>query len=226
MNIGKAHQRLVREKMAESEEDRGLFGDWWDDLDLSPSAAEVVLIDHKTASAIIKKYEWMGCMSAITWFSYGLYFAGNCAGVVCYGSEYSENLGKICREKGLKCADWSKYGYEGKMILLNRGACVHWAPDYAASFLIRKSMSLLPDKFEVVTATTDPLAGEVGTVYQAAGFHYVGSMRDENKNVKSKEMDRDGWLIDKKLYGARAIRSMVGSTKIEDIKLKYPTVKK
>jgi len=34
-------------------------------------------------------------------------------------------------------------------------------------------MRLLPPQYEIVTATCDPAAGEIGTIYQACGFHYV-----------------------------------------------------
>jgi len=37
-------------------------------------------------------------------------------------------------------------------------------------------MRLLPARYKVVTATIDPRASEFGIVYQAAGFHYVGTM--------------------------------------------------
>jgi hypothetical protein len=37
-------------------------------------------------------------------------------------------------------------------------------------------MKLLPARYRVVTATSDPTAGEIGTVYQACGFDHVGQM--------------------------------------------------
>lgn len=165
-------------------------------------------------------------MAAINWFYYGIFFDNVCGGVVCYGPEYSENLGKVAREQGRAAADWSKYGFEGKMILLNRGACVHWAHPHSASKLIRQSMKMLPAKYEVVTATVDDLAGEVGTIYQACGFHYIGSMRDANKNVNSRKGDRDAWVINKKLYGSRNIRQRFGTTALDEIKKHHPDVKK
>jgi hypothetical protein len=165
-------------------------------------------------------------MPAVVWFSFGIFFDQVCAGVVCYGPEYSENLGIQAREQGRKCADWSRYGFEGKMILLSRGACVHWAHPHSASKLIRGSMNLLPRKFEVVTATCDPAAGEIGTIYQACGFDYVGSMRDNNGAVNSRFMDRDAWLIKGKIVGSRAIRQMCGSTKAADVARVYPDAEK
>jgi hypothetical protein len=38
-------------------------------------------------------------------------------------------------------------------------------------------MALLPDRFKVATATCCKAAGEIGTIYQACGFDFVGQMR-------------------------------------------------
>jgi hypothetical protein len=38
-------------------------------------------------------------------------------------------------------------------------------------------MRLLPERYAVVTATVDAEAGEVGTIYQACGFDFIGVMR-------------------------------------------------
>jgi hypothetical protein len=220
------HQKIVRDRQAQIAGSQNLFGEWWESIDTDISKAVVKEIDRATCEKIILEYEWLGCMPAVVWYMYGIFFEGNCGGVVCYGPEYSENLGKITRESGKKGADWSKYGFEGKMILLSRGACVHWAHKHSGSMLIRRSMDLLPDKYEVVTATTDAAAGEIGTIYQACGFHYVGSMREANINVNSRFMDRDGWMIDGKIWTSRSIRARCGTTKKEDIKKVFPNAKK
>lgn len=221
-----AWQKQIREKRRTENLDSDLLGDWWSKIDTDIKKAEVREVSYQMAEKIIKDYEWLGCMPAVVWHCYGIFFEGFCGGVVCYGPEYSENLGKITREKGLAGADWSKYGYEGKMILLSRGACVHWAHPHSASKLIRQSMKMLPKKYEVVTSTVDEAAGEIGTIYQACGFLYVGSMRDGNPNVKSKKLDRDGWLINGKIWTSRSIRSVCGNTQIENIKRYFPTVQK
>ena len=85
---------------------------------------------------------------------------------------------------------------------------------------------MLPKKYKVITATVDDLAGEVGTIYQACNFYYVGSMRDSNPKLNSKKGDRDGWLITNKLYGSRALRQKFNTTKIEILKKYYPDIKK
>lgn len=203
----KAHQRIVREQKAKRD-----IG-----YPKNPciSSAVVKEVDRETAKKIIEEYEWLGCMAAVNWYYYGIFFDGVCGGVVVYGQEYIENLG-----------NWDKYGYTGKIILLNRGACVHWAHPHSASKLIRQSMKMLPEKYKVITATVDDMAGEIGTIYQACGFDYIGSMRDNNPNVKSKKGDRCAWVINGKLYGARAIRQKFGTTRLEVIKSHYPDVKK
>jgi len=226
LDVGKAHQRIIREERERNAASEDLFGAYWKNINTDISNAQIKEIDRATCQKIILEYEWLGCMPAVVWHMYGIFFDGHCAGVVCYGPEYSENLGKLCRERGLAGADWSKYGFEGKMILLSRGACVHWAHPHCGSKLICGSMKLLPEKYEIVTSTTDHAAGEVGTIYQACNFYYVGSMRDSNPNVKSRKMDRDAWLIDGKIWSARSIRQKCGSTRIEEITKFFPSVKK
>ena len=96
---------------------------------------------------------------------------GSAASVV-YGDEYGENLGV-----------WNKFGFDGRIIALTRGCCLHWAHPHAASKLIRRSMDLLPERYKVITATVDGSAGEIGTIYQACGFDYVGTMRSGGRSL-------------------------------------------
>jgi hypothetical protein len=225
-DIGTAHQKKIRDERKQNAAADDLFGAWWQDIDTDIKKAVVRPIDRATCEKIILEYEWLGCMPAVVWYMYGIFFENYCGGVVTYGPEYSENLGIQARKAGRKCADWSKYGYEGKMILLSRGACTHWSHEHSGSFLIRQSMKMLPSKYEVITCTTDHAAGEIGTIYQACSFYYVGSMRDSNKNVNSRPMDREAWLIDGKLYSTRSIRAMIGSIKNDEVLKRWPDAKK
>jgi hypothetical protein len=154
----KAHQRVVRERLAAEDEHGG-------NTDIR--VAEVRAITGAEAKTIIAKYEWLGTMPAVVCHCFGIFFEGRCGGAVVYGIESGENLGV-----------WGRYGFDGKIIALVRGACVHWAHPHTASKLIRASMRLLPERYQVVTATVDAAAGEIGTVYQAAGFDFVGVMRE------------------------------------------------
>jgi hypothetical protein len=183
---GKAWQRQMREKIADDERASGAY---WESYDLDISKAIVKAIDVKTAREVIEQYEWLGKMPAVVWYCFGLYFGDVLGGVATFGPDYAENLGV-----------WDKYGFTGKIILLSRGACVHWAHPHSASKLIRGSMHMLPPRFEVVTATVDSDAGEVGTIYQASGFEYA-------------EMGthaRNGAIVNGKPYTSRALRQTFG----------------
>jgi hypothetical protein len=158
--LGRAHQRLIRERRAREDADVNLFGRWWESIDTDIRNARVGRISSATAEGVILDYEWLGTMPAVVWDCFGIYFDGHLGGVAVYSPEYSENLGV-----------WDRFGFTGKMILLSRGACVHWAHPHAGSKLIRHSMRLLLPRYEVVTATVDSAAGEIGTIYQACGFH-------------------------------------------------------
>ncbi len=210
IDVGTAHQKIIRDKKAQ-EDTHNLFGAYWTNIDLNLKKAVVKEVDLVTASKIITEYEWMGCMAAVNFYAYGIYFDGHCGGVVVFGPEYSENLGV-----------WDKYDYTGKILLLSRGVCLHWTPTNTNSKLIMTAIKMLPPQYKVITATTDHLAGEIGTIYQACNFHYVGSMRESNPNVKHRNKDREAWMINGKLYGSRNIRQKVGSQKMEDILKIYP----
>jgi len=186
---GKAWQRQMREQI---EQDERTDGDaYWESYDLDIGHAEVRPIDANTAREVIEQYEWLGKMAAVNWYCFGIFFGKALGGVAVYGPEYCENLGR-----------WDRFGYTGKIILLSRGACAHWAHPHSASKLTRGSMRLLPARFEVVTATVDSRAGEVGTIYQAAGFDYVGSIAPP---------DITEITINGVTYSTRALRARYGT---------------
>jgi hypothetical protein len=101
----KAHQRLIRERLAAADAPRA--------VDIGK--AEVRAISYADAKAIITRYEWLGTMP-VSQFHFGIFFDGELGGVAVYGAEPSENLGV-----------WDRYGYSGRIIALLRGACLHWA---------------------------------------------------------------------------------------------------
>ncbi len=194
----KAYQRIIREKLSLTEPTPPIR--------LDPHGCVVKQVSISEVKPTIETYEWMGCLAAVNWYSYALFFENYLAGAVVYGPDYAENLGV-----------WDKYNFTGKIILLSRGCCTHWAPPYCASKLISKSMKLLPKKYEVITAVVDALANEVGTVYQAANFFYVGVMR--------KTPTRIGILHDNKLYGSRSLRAKFGTQKFDEILKEWPDAK-
>lgn len=206
--IGEAWQYKVRKAKAVEEKNNP----YWETLDLSVKNSIVRPVDVATAKRIIEEYEWLGCMPAIVTHCFGIFFRDTVTGeeviggVTVFGKEYAENTGV-----------WDKYGFTGKILLLARGVCLHWTLKNTNSHLIIESIKQLPPQYEVITCTTDNLAGEVGTIYQACNFDYVGAMR------KGKE--RMGCIIDGKLYGSRSLRAKFGHSRKQDILAQFPDAK-
>lgn len=186
----KAHQRFIREQLATTEPTHK--------ADIG--TAVVTEITPSQAKEIIEKYEWLKTMPAFVLHCYGIFFDGICGGVVVYSLEQSENLGVFDR-----------YAFTGKIICLSRGACVHWAHPHSASKLVRASMRMLPEKYKVVTATVDSQAGEIGTIYQAAGMTYVGVMSKGGNRASI--IKPDGKRIPSRdaydLYGTRSVKRLL-----------------
>ena len=49
----------------QKEDAHNLFGEWWKKVDVDIKKAVVQPINFVTASNLIKKYEWLGCMPAM-----------------------------------------------------------------------------------------------------------------------------------------------------------------
>ena len=59
-----AHQKLIKDQM-EKEDAHNLFGRWWENVDTDIKKAVVQEIDVRTATNLIKRYEWLQCMPAM-----------------------------------------------------------------------------------------------------------------------------------------------------------------
>jgi hypothetical protein len=186
----KAHQRIIREQLAAQ--------------DSAPLATDIKTsivreISYADAKAIIEQFEYLRTMPARVRHCFGIFFGGRLGGAVVYADEQGENLGV-----------WDRLGYSSKIICLARGACTHWAHPHAASKLVRRSMRLLPACYQVITATVDPVAGEVGTIYQAAGFDYVGTMASGGARLRVS--DHNGHVV-----SDRSSRRKYGSSSVENL---------
>lgn len=169
--MGKAHQRIIREqkKLIDT---GGLFG--YPLADIKKCFCRE--ISYSTAKEIILQYEWLGTMGT-TQKHYGIYFNDVLAGAICFG--FFQALEGYSTFVGNKYAD--------KGIQLSRGACSHWAHEHSASKLIGfglREMAKLGRKY--VIAFSDPEAGEIGTVYQATNWHYLGFGKTKHFNLYDK----------------------------------------
>lgn len=135
----------------------------------SLSGCRVEAVTKLQAQEIIARYEWLaqdefGASFGRSQANYGLLSpSGEILGVVSFGLSGGTNANNICK-------------LPAKTICLERGACVHFAPKYSASFLIRGACKLAyRDRgWEVFYAYADEEAGEFGYVYQASNWYYLG----------------------------------------------------
>ena len=94
--------------------------------------------------------------------AYGLFDNGELVGVVTYGTPPSATL-----RTGLAGEEMAKHVLE-----LNR-LCLKYNRKNEASFLIARSLKMLPDE-RIVISFADTSQGHQGTVYKAANFTYHG----------------------------------------------------
>lgn len=150
-------------------------------------SAIVRKIDFQQAKPIIVEHEWLGRMSA-TSFHYALYPNADTdliAGVVCIG--------------GVNCTGGSYLHMPfsltpQQVAVFARGTCVWWAHKHSASFLIANALKKLqtdwPQK-KIILAYSDPSAGEIGTVYQATNWFYLGKTKTVTHRYRSPDGSRE-----------------------------------
>lgn len=119
--------------------------------------------DRAEAKKFIERYEWLGNLSQYTTHWFGTYYGDLLAGVVLMNvpNAFSKLMGE----------DTDKLER-----LISRGACISWSPKNLASNLIMQSITWMAHntEFRLFTAYADPTAKELGTIYQACNFYYLG----------------------------------------------------
>ncbi len=197
----KAHQRIIREKKQKTDLG-GLFG--------YPESiikeAKIKETNYVTAKKIIEEYEWLGTMGT-TQFHFGIYYRGVCAGVVCFGYFQAMNTNSGGHPYAPYVGEkFAKFG-----IQLTRGACVHWAHKNTGSKLISTGLRKISEKgYKYVIAFSDPEAGEIGTLYQATNWYYLGFSKTVHYDIYFKsgklfKNDRDFF----KEYGFTGFTKMI-----------------
>ena len=154
----KCWQREIRESFAAQ-----WHIDFDEDIDISKASAIVEQIDFNTCKRIILKYEWLGSMPAGAFLCAALKFKGRIAAVEVFTE--TKPGGKITL-------------FNQPATLLARGCCVYWAPPFASSYLISQSLKIIEKHYKgvprFIMAYSDWDAGELGTVYQASNWTYLG----------------------------------------------------
>lgn len=158
MKVGKAHQRAIREERAliEQRETVPLDGCY------------VETITREEAESIILVYEWLRSMPTRVKACYGLRAPdGELLGAAVFGNgPGSESGAHICGSE-----------YRGLAVCLERGACVPHTHEHAPSFFVNEAckQAAADHGWRIFYAYSDPTAGEIGTIYQALNWLYIGA---------------------------------------------------
>jgi len=85
---------------------------------------------------------------------------------------------------------------KNKEKLISRGACISWAPKNLASWLITKSIKYMVKntEFRAFSAYSDPEAKELGTIYQACNFIYLGQKFGAGSQYLDPTNPTRGWF--------------------------------
>lgn len=133
---------------------------------LNVKQAVIRSVSRKLAEHIILKYEWLGTMGKST-YHYGIFYGDYCAGVCCVA--VGGDTAGVYSHRPFKIEPI-------ELATLVRGACVHWAPIGSNSKLVSWTCRLLAKetRCKIVLAYSDTDAGEIGTIYQACNWIYIG----------------------------------------------------
>lgn len=120
-------------------------------------------LDKTEAIEFIKRYEWLGTITQYSTHFFGAYYKGVLGGVLIFSmpNAFSKILGE--NTKNLER-------------LISRGACASWTPKGLASHFLMWSIKWMAKntQYRLFTAYSDPTAKELGTIYQACNFYYLG----------------------------------------------------
>lgn len=159
-------------------------------------------INKKTAEDFFARYEHLGNCGLGVWH-YGLYEQDELFSVISFGTTNFDpsrsRLGKLAQKFNLK------------IIQLNRGGTRFDAPRNTPSHAIRLAFNEIKKRFGecIVVAYSDTKWNEIGTIYQASNFLYLGLTNPKGQsNYLIKGKVYSGWTVRKK-YGTRDMVKLI-----------------
>tara|TARA_R110000824_G_scaffold155280_1_gene327958 strand:+ start:76 stop:957 length:882 start_codon:yes stop_codon:yes gene_type:complete len=119
--------------------------------------------EQQTMKYFIERHEWLGTLSQYTTHWFACHHKNILAGVILFNmpNAFSKILGENTKDLER---------------LISRGACISWSPkNLASSFLMWAIKWMVSNtQYKLFTAYSDPTAKELGTIYQACNFYYMG----------------------------------------------------
>ena len=193
------HQRKIREGFALSEPRS---------VPDTLKGFTVEAISRDDAEKIILQYEWLGTMNKFSVAHYGLISPDQVVhGVACFGRGNGTNAGSITTSE------------LSRPISLERGACVHWAHPHAPSMLVSKAcrQMYIDHGYNTFFAYSDWEAGEIGTIYQACNWIYLGQAPGRTSNYRWKYRHKEtGVELSSRSMRAKHQREGLGSIDLFD----------
>lgn len=126
-------------------------------------------LEKNRCAEFIKRHEWLGNIPQYPTHWFAAYHKDILAGVIIMNmpNAFSKLLGDETRE------------FER---LISRGACISWSPkNLASSFLMWSIKWMVQNtQYRLFTAYSDPTAKELGSIYQACNFYYLGKNSGTN----------------------------------------------
>lgn len=119
--------------------------------------------EQQRLKRFIERHEWLGNLSQYTTHWFACYHNSALAGVILFNmpNAFSKTLGENTKDIER---------------LISRGACISWSPKNLASAFLMWCIKWMVEntQYRLFTAYSDPTAKELGTIYQACNFYYMG----------------------------------------------------
>ena len=149
----------------------------------------------------IERHEWLGKMPKRPTHRFVATYKGHLAGVIVMATpnSFSNLLGKETRhlEK-----------------LISRGACISWSPKNLGSALLMFAVRWMAKntEFRIFTAYSDTRARELGTIYQACNFTYLGQTAGARMEYFDPVNPCKGWFSDRQFRKTSQIKKYIKET--------------
>ena len=174
-NYNKSHCWQYEIRLQKEEEDKNFINQKFNidpkDIDISDFRFKFIdTIEEKNrAIEFIKRYEWLGTITQYSTHYFGAYYKEILGGVIIFSmpNAFSKLLGENTKDIER---------------LISRGACASWTPKCLASSFLMWCIKWMVDntQYRLFTAYSDPTAKELGTIYQACNFYYLGKQSGTN----------------------------------------------
>lgn len=168
----------------------GLTTDKTENLKVSDFSFQCETDSFEEVKNFIERHEWLGRVSLYPTHIFTARYKGILAGVVIMDmpSVFSKMLGENTRKIER---------------LISRGACISWSPKNLGSSLIMFAIKWMVKNtnYRLFVAYSDVEAKELGTIYQACNFFYLGKKSGAKKQYKT---ETGRWVSDR-YFRARSV---------------------